>query len=78
MQGLIAIEKNLSRLADLLETEGYDVVSLDSTNIESVDAIVVSGADNNLMNMQDILVHVPIINASGKSTDEILEELERL
>ncbi|GBG56759.1 UPF0180 protein YkuS [Sporomusaceae bacterium FL31] len=78
MQGIIAIEKNLSRLADLLETEGYDVVSLDSTNIESVDAIVVSGADNNLMNMQDILVHVPIINASGKSTDEILEELERL
>lgn len=78
MQGLIAIEKNLSRLADLLETEGYDVVSLDSTNMESVDAIVVSGADNNLMNMQDILVHVPIINASGKSTDEILEELERL
>lgn len=78
MQGLIAIEKNLSRLADLLETEGYDVVSLESTNIESVDAIVVSGADNNLMNMQDILVHVPIINASGKSTDEILDELERL
>ncbi|MPM88667.1 hypothetical protein SDC9_135771 [bioreactor metagenome] len=78
MQGLIAIEKNLSRLADLLETEGYDVVSLDNTNIESVDAIVVSGADNNLMNMQDILVHVPIINASGKSTEEILEELERL
>lgn len=78
MQGIIAIEKNLSKLADLLETEGYDVVSLDSTNIESVDAIVVSGADNNLMNMQDILVHVPIINASGKSTDEILEELERL
>ncbi|QJW46707.1 YkuS family protein [bacterium BFN5] len=78
MQGLIAIEKNLSRLADLLETEGYDVVSLDNTNIESVDAIVVSGADNNLLNMQDILVHVPIINASGKSTDEILDELERL
>lgn len=78
MQGIIAIEKNLSRLADLLETEGYDVVSLENTNIESVDAIVVSGADNNLMNMQDILVHVPIINASGKSTDEILEELERL
>jgi hypothetical protein len=78
MQGIIAIEKNLSKLADLLETEGYDVVSLDSTNIESVDAIVVSGADNNIMNMQDIVVHVPIINASGKSTDEILEELERL
>lgn len=78
MQGIIALEKNLSKLADLLETEGYDVVSLDSTNIESVDAIVVSGADNNLMNMQDIVVHVPIINASGKSTDEILEELERL
>ncbi|MEG6584416.1 YkuS family protein [Dendrosporobacter sp. 1207_IL3150] len=78
MQGIIAIEKNLSRLADLLETEGYDVVDLENTNIDSVDAIVLSGVDNNIMNMQDIQVHVPIINAAGKSTEEILEELERL
>lgn len=78
MQGIIAIEKNLAQLADLLETEGYDIVALENSNVEAVDAIVISGADHNVMNMQDIIVHVPIINASGKSTDEILAELERL
>lgn len=78
MQGIIAVEKNLVKLADLLETEGYDVVALDNGNIESADAIIVSGTDHNLMKMQDILVHVPIVNASGKSSNEILEELERL
>nr|WP_092074550.1 YkuS family protein [Dendrosporobacter quercicolus]NSL49056.1 YkuS family protein [Dendrosporobacter quercicolus DSM 1736]SDN01308.1 Uncharacterised protein family (UPF0180) [Dendrosporobacter quercicolus] len=78
MQGIIAIEKNLAQLADLLETEGYDIVALENSNVEAVDAIVVSGVDHNVMNMKDIMVHVPIINASGKSTDEILEELERL
>jgi len=78
MQGIVAVEKNLSTIADVLETEGYDVVSLDGQNLESVDAIVISGADSNLMNMQDTVTNVPVINAAGKTADEILEELERL
>lgn len=78
MQGIIAVEKILSNLMDALETEGYDVVDLDHVNMDSVDAIIVSGADANLMNMQDTHTNVPVINAAGKSPDEILEELERL
>lgn len=78
MQGIIAVEKNLSRIVDALETEGYDVVSLDNADMESVDAIVLSGADVNVMNMQDAVTHVPVINAAGKSIEEVLEELERL
>lgn len=78
MQGIIAVEKNLSNLMDALETEGYDVVDLDHVNMDSVDAIIVSGADINFMNMQDVHTSVPVINAAGKSSDEILEELERL
>lgn len=78
MQGLIAVEKNLSNLFEVLETEGYEVVPLDSADMDIVDAIVVSGADINLMNMQDIVTAVPVINAAGKSPDDILEELDRL
>lgn len=78
MQGIIAVEKNLSRLFDTLETQGYEVVELDKENIDGVDAIVVSGADINLMNMQDTLTDVPVINASGKSASEILDELNNL
>ena len=77
-QGIIAVEPVLTNVIDLLETEGYDVVSLDSASVEAVDAIVVSGADINLMNMQDSLTEVPVISAAGKSANEILEELSRL
>lgn len=78
MQGIIAVERQLSNLLEILETEGYEVVDLASGNLDSVDAIVVSGADSNLMNMQDIVTHVPVINAAGKSATDILKELERL
>lgn len=78
MQGIIAVEKVLNNIADVLETEGYDVVSLENADFESVDAIVVSGADINLMNMQDVATNVPVINASGKTANEILVELENL
>lgn len=78
IQGIIAVEPNLSNVIELLETEGYDVVSLDKSSIDTADAIVVSGADINLMNMQDTLTEVPVINAAGKTPEDILEELDRL
>lgn len=78
MQGIIAVEKQLSNLLEILETEGYEVVDLDDTDLDTVDAIVVSGVDNNLMNMQDAVTNVPVINAAGKTLDDIVKELERL
>ncbi|VBB07502.1 Hypothetical protein LUCI_2751 [Lucifera butyrica] len=78
LQGIVAVEKSLSRLFDTLETQGYEVISLDKANLDDVDAVVVSGSDINLMNIQDTLTDVPVINAAGKSADEILDELDRL
>jgi ACT domain-containing protein len=78
IQGIVAVEQNLSNVIDLLETEGYEVVTLDEANLDTVDAIVVSGADINLMNMQDTLTEVPVINAAGKTAEDILDELDRL
>jgi len=78
MNGLIAVEKNLSRIADFLENEGYEVVDLDENNLDTVDAVVVSGADNNLMNIETALTDVPVIDATGKSAADILAELQKL
>ena len=75
MQGVIAVERILSNLAEVLEVEGYEVVFLDDSNINSVDAIVVGGADINLLNIQDAVTDVPVINAAGKTFNEIIEEL---
>jgi Uncharacterised protein family (UPF0180). len=78
IQGIIAVEPNLTNVMDLLETEGYEVVALDRSNLDTVDAIVVSGADINLMNVQDTLTEVPVISAAGKSAAEVLDEIDRL
>ena len=75
MQGVIAVERILSNLAEVLEVEGYEVVFLDDSNINSVDAIVVGGSDINLLNIQDAATDVPVINAAGKTFNEIIEEL---
>jgi len=76
MQGVIAVEKILTNLAEVLEVEGYDVVFLDESTMNSVDAIIVGGADINLLNMQDVATDVPVINAAGKTFNEIIKELE--
>ena len=78
IQGIVGVEETLSNIMEALETEGYEVVTLNKANLDTVDAIVVSGMDNNLMNIQDLEANVPVINAAGKSADEILAELDRL
>jgi len=72
----IALEKKLSNLAEVLEVEGYNVVFLDDSNINSVDAIIVGGPDVDLLNTQEIATDVPVINAAGKTFNEIIIELE--
>ena len=78
MQGIVGLDKALSNLAEELETEGYEVVILDDSNITIVDAIIVGNADLNLLATQDMVIDVPVINATGKTFNEIVEELEMM
>lgn len=78
MQGLVAVERNLANIAEVLEESGYEVVPLDEANLQIVDAVVVSGMDNNLLNNQETITEVSVINAAGKSPADVLEELARL
>lgn len=73
MMRKIAVEDNLTGVRDLLEKSGYEVVRL--AEQREADAIVVTGMDNNVLNMQDIATGVPVIDASGKTPQEILESL---
>lgn len=78
MQGIVGLDKALANLAEELETEGYEVVILDDGNVNSVDAIIVSNTDSNLLHTQDIAIDVPVIHATGKTSAEIIEELEMM
>ncbi|MEW6423613.1 MAG: YkuS family protein [Bacillota bacterium] len=71
----IAVEDSLTGVRDLLEKNGYAVVSL--SRQRGADAVVVTGLDNNVLNMQDISTKVPVIDAAGKTPEEILASLRQ-
>lgn len=79
----IGIERTLSNVKNYLENRDCTVEVLDSGNKESrraldrFDAIVVTGADSNFMGMEDIVTGTPVINAEGKTEDEIYNEVLR-
>ena len=79
----VGIEKPLSNVRRYLESRDCSVELLDENNKESqralnrFDAIVVTGSDSNLMGMQDIMTGTKVIDASGKTEDEIYNEVLR-
>jgi len=73
MKKVIAVEDSLSPVKNALQQEGYDVTYLGDNRS---DAIIISGMNENFMGMEDIRQDVPVINAQGKSTEEVIEELK--
>lgn len=72
----IALSGDLARLRGELEKEGFNVV--EGTMADRADALVVSGMDNNAMNMEDIKTKKVVIDASGKSTREIIDQIRNI
>lgn len=79
----VGIEEPLSNVRRYLESRDCSVEVLKSNNKESrsaldqYDAIVVSGADSNFMGMEDVITTTKVINAEGKTEDEIYKEVQR-
>lgn len=77
----IGVERALTHVKDYLEHNDFNVEMLDESNKESqralnkFDAIVVTGADANLMGMQNTMTRTPVINAQGKTAEDVYQEL---
>ncbi len=71
----IAVEDTLTGVRDLLQRNGYEVVRLSERR--DADAVVVTGIDNNVLNMQVMDTKVPVIDAAGKTPEEILASLRQ-
>ena len=78
MEKIIAVEEGLSSsIKSVLEKEGYKVVKPGGHG--KIDATIITGMDMNVMGMQDITDKSPVIDATGKTPDQILRDLkERL
>lgn len=71
----IMVEDGLSQIEAALRQEGYEVV--DPEDGSNVDAMVITGMDENLMGITDTLTTGVVIDASGLDANEVLNELER-
>lgn len=77
MERVVAVEGNLSPFKEFLAAQGCRVMELDSARSNRVDAIVVSGSDQNLMGMEDILIKAPVISARGRTPEDVWNEIQK-
>lgn len=73
MDRIIAVEDGLSSIKMALKQSGYKVVSPGAGG--RIDATIVTGMDDNIMGMQDIKEKSIVLDAAGKTENQILDEL---
>ena len=73
----VAVENNLTNVKEVLQDNGFEVVNLEGDNVPACDYCVISGQDENMMGMQDRLTEASIINASGLSAEQVLEQVRQ-
>lgn len=74
---VVAVEDNLEPVKKHLTSQGCQVISLEKAKDQQIDAVVLSGMDQNIMGMENVMINAPIITASGKSAEEIWDEISR-
>jgi len=78
----IAVEEDLANISDYLDRQGCRVSRFRSTGGQipnAVDAVVISGTDTDVLNVQDVEARVPVIDARGMTPQGVARRLaERL
>ncbi|MGE5557818.1 MAG: YkuS family protein [Bacillota bacterium] len=81
MKKKVAVESQLSNISEYLEDQGYEVMEFQHNEemdelLRDVDAVVVTGMDEDYLGMHDIMTDAVVIEASGMTPEEIETELE--
>lgn len=73
----VAIEKDLTNIKDYLKNNGFTVECLENArdNLDSYDAIVVTGQNSNFLGMQDTSTKASVINANGLTPEDVCSRL---
>jgi len=72
----VAVEEGLRPVADALRRRGYHVTGLHPEALRTAAAVVVRGQDESLMGIQTIRTEAPVINAEGRSAEEVVRDVE--
>lgn len=74
---IIAVSNTLTNVSSLLREEGYEVIPFSQEDLQTdVDAIVVSGENENMMGMMEVSQQVPVLNAEGMSAEQVAQSLK--
>ncbi|WP_366923961.1 YkuS family protein [Metallumcola ferriviriculae] len=83
MKKRVAVEQTLRNVGQFLSEKGYEIASLDplsesKAELHNVNAVIISGQDENLMGMEDTKTRVPVIDARGMTPENIYQHLQQL
>lgn len=70
----IAVEDGLTNVTQALNAAGFQTTSLEGQTLYNVQAVVVKGDGTDILAPESSL-RIPIINAAGRSAEEIVEVL---
>lgn len=73
----IAVSDELSSVKNYFVEQGHTVVPVLPDRIKDVDAVVLSGMRQDVAGIQDVQIHVPVLEARGLAPEEIMVEVER-
>jgi len=74
MYTMIAVEEGLANVVRALHDAGFKTTPLEGEKLQTVRAVVVKGDGTDIL-APEWPVKIPIINASGRSADEIVDVL---
>lgn len=72
----VAVEQSLTPISQMLRDNGYEVVQLGNWQ-QAVDAVVITGQDDNMMGMANITTGAPVINAEGLTAQEVFHAVNQ-
>ncbi|MFE7061438.1 YkuS family protein [Sutcliffiella sp. NPDC057660] len=73
----VGVEQSLTAVQEALQQKGYDVVQLNNEDdAKGCDCCVVTGIDNNVMGMANVVTAGSVIAAHGLSADEVCQQVE--
>lgn len=74
----IAVEQSLTDVKNALQEKGYQVVDLKTENdAKGADCCVITGQDENVMGIQNVVTEGSVIDARGLAATDICSEVEQ-
>ncbi|KMK77046.1 YkuS family protein [Alkalihalobacillus pseudalcaliphilus] len=72
----IGVEQTLSDVAQELQSKGYETVTLkNEQDAQGCDCCVISGQDQNVMGIQNVVTQGSVINADGMTAEEVCQQV---